>query len=309
MEEEKQAEERYNLRAEKKAAPPHLLIARRYIRTMDLKSFAKLRGNFEEDDVWNLEEGVFCDNCFEYCEGPHDRYWNCMLCFGGQWGFCDACVQKGQHCTHALYPLKHRRNIDDSEHDFPQLAISTAPYLKQDTYVRVPTHTTCDGCSHHFRSAETHYHCYRCSDGDYDVCESCFDTMYAKKAMPRGWRQDRRCLEGHRMALVDFESVPNGLGYESHIRFTVSGPRGGWRKSVAGRLRRCSAIYNWFPSSNRDYDGVADGVLEFPRGAEIEEVEVLEDGWMLGVYCGKIGRFPARYVLLRGRADVPRADG
>ncbi|KAK7751805.1 hypothetical protein SLS62_006291 [Diatrype stigma] len=75
--------------------------------------------------------------------------------------------------------------------------------------------TTCDVCRGPIGPAQHRYHCFACVSrvvpdtlpGDYDVCVSCYarlvqDGRIAPENGDGGWR---RCLRGHRMAVVSFE--------------------------------------------------------------------------------------------------------
>ena len=53
---------------------------------------------------------------------------------------------------------------------------------------------------------------------------------------------------------------------------------------------RVSAQWSYWPEERDDDE------LAFPRGAEIQECESVNDAWFWGVYCGRRGLFPANYV-------------
>lgn len=279
----------------------HILTARQYVRVLDSKAFSKHTGTFTREYAWRLVQGAFCESCLQH----RDRlYWHCRLCFGGAWGFCDVCVGQGKHCTHALYPMTHESSLSARKvQEIPKDAIASVPHLAADYFVISVRHK-CADCRRKLEPEEKRHHCYFCAGGDYDLCEECFDTMYRKISMPKGWKLERRCLKGHRMAILDYMILRYGNAkagvHESHIRFTIARPIGGQRKLIGEKLYRCAAIYSWFPRKTEGYGDV----LEFPRGAEILEVSRAENGWLVGAYCGRVGRFPEHYVHWRGVEDV-----
>ncbi|TKX24371.1 putative zinc ion binding protein 1 [Elsinoe australis] len=71
----------------------------------------------------------------------------------------------------------------------------------------------CDICHRAIPSSSPRYHCYTCSNGDYDICQSCYATLCSNgKIKPedaaQGWR---RCPQGHRTVMVGFEERERGL--------------------------------------------------------------------------------------------------
>ena len=58
---------------------------------------------------------------------------------------------------------------------------------------------------------------------------------------------------------------------------------------------RARALWSYYPG-----EGVADELL-FPRGAEVGEIEDINEDWYWGVYAGAKGLFPAGYVRVFGR--------
>ena len=80
--------------------------------------------------------------------------------------------------------------------------------------------TTCDVCRGSIGPTQHRYHCFECTSrvvpdtlpGDYDICTPCYGRLVAEgRIAPEngdgGWR---RCLRGHRMAVVGFEETRDG---------------------------------------------------------------------------------------------------
>ncbi|EMC99121.1 hypothetical protein BAUCODRAFT_392037 [Baudoinia panamericana UAMH 10762] len=268
---------------------PHVLSPRRYVQA-------------ETSRTPNLEEGAFCESCLTNANGC---YWYCYYCLDGAWGFCDACVHQGKHCTHLLLPVAHLTTLRQTHHDPSQALMVPMPHLKQDSYLFHPEATDCDICRRQIASKSTRFHCYQCSNGDYDICTDCYydlvDTGKISLANgPNGWR---RCLRGHRMAIVGYHAENAQSGGQQ--RFTIHGPVGGWRHkddggTSGGTLRPpadgtlgARGIAAW------SYFGTAEDELSFPRNAEVTEIEALNEEWSVGVYAGQVGLFPSRYVMRR----------
>ncbi|KAF2218479.1 hypothetical protein BDZ85DRAFT_299510 [Elsinoe ampelina] len=71
----------------------------------------------------------------------------------------------------------------------------------------------CDICHRPIPSSAPRYHCFTCSEGDYDICSSCYNSLSSTGKIthadgPKGWR---RCLKGHRMVVIGFEERERGL--------------------------------------------------------------------------------------------------
>lgn len=149
----------------------------------------------------------------------------------------------------------------------------------------------------------------------------------------RGWR---RCLRGHRMVIVGFEDTAAGqrrvivrdlvgghalkdeAGATASTQQEFSGRDGQERQTRmvsrqagSGSLERGPASpvpllqkhppdggvgmvvlarWAWIPQ-----EGVSDE-LSFPKGAEVREVEDINEEWSWGCYAGSKGLFPVRYV-------------
>ncbi|TKA64478.1 hypothetical protein B0A55_11373 [Friedmanniomyces simplex] len=307
------AEERYYANAPPSGWPaayerPHLLTARRFPKPgihiiAPTGTAAQLQKEEEEE-----EEGAFCESC---ASPANDCYWYCLYCLEGAWGYCDRCVRQGRHCTHPLLPVaQHHLSTQQQPQQPPFVATFVPmPHLKPESYVLWAVTTDCDICSRQIAPNSSRFHCLACSGGDYDVCTECYHTLVATGKIreadgPDGWR---RCLAGHRMAVVGFRDVQ----YGGQQRVVVREPVGGWRHgegggSVAARPglssssaaaveqkgpgSRCRAMYNYFPRNGGEDD------LAFPKNAEIGEVREETAEWFSGVYCGRLGLFPASHV-------------
>ncbi|KXT14799.1 hypothetical protein AC579_9653 [Pseudocercospora musae] len=275
---------------------PHLLNPRQYMQ-------ASLQDSSPE-----LQEGAFCEHCLKY---TNDCYWYCEICLEGAWGYCNTCVLRGNHCTHPLLPLAHISTLRNASHDPSKLAFLPVPHLKQHSYVLLPVLTDCDICRLPIPPRATRFHCYTCSDGDYDICNDCYNSLVAmgkisSKDGPNGWR---RCLEGHRMSVIGYQDTPYGGGQRRlTLREMVGGrrlkeegtPSGGDAVLVAGRTAvvppdggvgyKCLAQWSRWPKEG-DVDELA-----FPKNAEIRECEDRNSDWAVGVYDGTVGLFPVNHT-------------
>ncbi|KAK0709049.1 hypothetical protein B0T26DRAFT_720272 [Lasiosphaeria miniovina] len=81
------------------------------------------------------------------------------------------------------------------------------------------------------------------------------------------------------------------VGGEQPGRFTDTFPADG------GTFPRAVAKWSWYPAAG------ADDELMFPKGAEVLEVENVNDEWFHGYYMGASGLFPGPYVKLVRRDD------
>lgn len=61
-----------------------------------------------------------------------------------------------------------------------------------------------------------------------------------------------------------------------------------------GYGKRCVAMWSYYPEEGEG----GQGELLFPKGAEIREVEDINEEWYFGVYAGEKGLFPAQYVRI-----------
>lgn len=268
-------------------SPPHILTPRQYTSPSE--------GSSE-----SLQTGAFCEACLS---SANDSYWYCNICLEGAWGYCAACVKRGRHCTHALMPICHISQ--SSQPDPSKVAFVGLPHLRQDSYVALPVLTDCDICARPIPPNSTRFHCLECSEGDYDICNECYRGLVAQGKIsqadgPNGWR---RCLKGHRMAIVGYQDTIEGGRLRVVVRDRVGGtafredeislswqqPPGGYPPD-GGVGMRCLALYSYWPA-----EGVEDE-LAFPKNAEIREVEDQNGDWSWGVYGAKGALFPSNHV-------------
>ena len=280
---------------------PHVLTPRRYIKARE--------GTNEPEPTSGeapirLQEGAFCESCFTFA---NDCYWYCNVCLEGAWGFCDNCVKQGRHCTHPLMLVAHIGMLRQPHYDPTKVSFVGLPHLRQESYVTLPVTTHCDVCHRPITPNSTRLHCYKCNNGDYDICNECYRTLVVqgKISQANGINCWRRCLQGHRMAVIGYQDTLDG----GHLRITVREPVGGWtfkedEVSMSSQIpssglppdggvgMRCLAIYNYFPNGD-----VADE-LAFPKNAEVREVENRNGDWFWGVYAGTINLFPSNHVRI-----------
>ncbi|KAK4982428.1 hypothetical protein LTR50_007740 [Elasticomyces elasticus] len=108
--------------------PPHTLTARRWrqyntsevVTTVHGAANGRLRTY--DDPSHRFQQGAFCESCFAHAD---ICYWHCDFCNDGAWGFCNACVQQGRHCTHPLLSVAH---INTTVYA-PNYATANAPAL------------------------------------------------------------------------------------------------------------------------------------------------------------------------------------
>ncbi|CAG8962162.1 hypothetical protein HYFRA_00005209 [Hymenoscyphus fraxineus] len=334
------------------AEKPHGLIASRYIPPKTTPGGAEGRKTLtNEDPLKRLQSGVFCANCLAW---TNQCYWRCDFCNEGDWGFCNTCVNQGKCCTHPLLPLTYKSpETSDitpmSPIQIPASAsILTGPDVMNIGHFKPLTFSTaCDICRSSIAPTTTRFHCLSCTSsklpnrqsGDYDICSNCYTRLVANRRIsmengPKGWR---RCLEGHRMIIIGFESKHGG-----QRRVITSDLIGGWllhtetfpstdfpdlqkwswgdkhQKLVTNNVMNTSppSIPNFeqdsgFPAEGGD--GIrcvarwswypeegADDELAFPKGAEIRECKDINGEWWHGTYMGKRGLFPSVYGRVVG---------
>ncbi|KAI5246598.1 hypothetical protein E4T43_02595 [Aureobasidium subglaciale] len=206
---------------------PHVLSARRYVQ-----------------NPTRLEQGLFCDGCQAFADAC---YWHCNSCNDGAWGFCNACVEQGKHCSHPLASVAHlsqaptpsqRRSPTDlypssltstgSAFHFavPSSHTPTLPHVSDPaSYVPIVLTSYCVICQYSVPPSHARFHCNTCNEGNYDICNSCYHSLVntgkiARTNGPSGWR---RCLRSHRMSVVGHEDREGG----PH-RIVVREIVGGW---------------------------------------------------------------------------------
>ena len=211
--------------------PPHALIGHRYVRPREESKRQRpdATGPMQttEDPTNRLQIGSFCSICHtfaEYC------FWMCDWCNDGEWGYCNRCVNQGRCCTHPLLPLsrisaaaghKTAFRAEDTLTEASLAPLTSASMVQTfpptnianpGQYRPLTFSVNCDICRRPILPNQSRYHCYQCSDGDYDVCSPCYASLVESGRISRenghnGWR---RCLKGHRMVVVFFEDSTVG---------------------------------------------------------------------------------------------------
>ncbi|KAL6716792.1 hypothetical protein ACLMJK_004704 [Lecanora helva] len=207
--------------------PRHRLQGHRYIRppaqsVQSASNDESKRLQSTSNPKTRLQAGPFCSNCLEFTP---DCYWNCDVCNSGEWGFCDACVNQGRCCTHALLPLIYDRAQASTNSSPPEalhlchsaIGDSTTTASQADSYITGLAHAeryksmtlriSCDICTYPIPPSTTRFHCPQCNSGNFDIDAPCYHKLVRKGRIsaedgPRGWR---RCPNGHRMTVVGFE--------------------------------------------------------------------------------------------------------
>ncbi|KAI1777929.1 hypothetical protein F4818DRAFT_408444 [Hypoxylon cercidicola] len=209
--------------------PPHVLTACRYRQPKYAPGGAEGRRTLTTDNPEHrLESGMFCAGCFTWA---NECFWRCESCNEGDWGFCNNCVNQGKCCTHALLPLAYVAPATSPLtppgsprlHRRPRGATlySGTNAVSLGNFKSLTFTTKCEVCHDAIPPTHGRYHCYECTStaspdlqpGDYDVCADCYASLVHKKRISdenghRGWR---RCLKGHRMAIVGFTEGSLGL--------------------------------------------------------------------------------------------------
>lgn len=220
---------------------PHMLTSNRYLPPKTTPGGADGRRTMTtEDPMKRLQSGMFCARCSTWA---NECYWRCDFCNEGDWGFCNNCVNQGHCCTHSLLPLTHFTPPSSQSPPAsprsprpppPSASLLTGPNAISIGNFRPLTFTTtCDICRLAIAPSQSRYHCYSCTStvvpdtepGDYDICVTCYDGMVSSRRIsaengPAGWR---RCPNGHRMVIVEFEDTRGG-----QRRYIAQDLVGGW---------------------------------------------------------------------------------
>lgn len=217
-----------------------MLTANRYLPPKTIPGGAEGRRTLTtENPLDRLQSGTFCCRCSAW---TNDCYWRCDICNDGEWGFCNSCVNQGRCCSHPLLALAYRPQPGPSSGDnSPHAQTETSPSSPHPPPVRrhpmAPAAATsssmgnfhpitptpgCEICRSPIPLSEPHHHCYSCPSklpptesphtskpqvGDgHNICFPCYDALVSDGAItpengPGGWR---RCLQGHRMVVVDY---------------------------------------------------------------------------------------------------------
>lgn len=212
--------ERMRQQGDDSVAMPHMLTASRYLPPPSTPGGADGRKTLTTNDPkTRLETGTFCARCLIW---TNDCYWRCDVCNEGDWGYCNNCVNQGKSCTHMLLPLTHeasdtgaRPHSPRSPGRPPAATIYTGPQASNiGPFKPLTFRTRCDVCQDPISPSEVRYHCFRCTSalvpdappGDYDICSSCYNNLVTRGqiSMENGHSGWRRCLNGHRMAVIGF---------------------------------------------------------------------------------------------------------
>ena len=280
--------ERWERRAPPGSEPPHVLRSQKYLHPEHVPTNASQSTSSGP----LLELGVFCDVCHT---NANSCYWHCPHCNEGEWGYCHRCVNQARHCVHPLLPMSLQSptpttttTAPTSRDRSPHAAASTP--AAQLTPIVLPT--TCNICQQSIATTSQRLHCPDCSDGDYDMCMSCYDRLNPPSInTPRN--ASRKCPQGHRLLLVDFTTT-NGAS-DFAWRRVLEGHSGAWVPEglvppSEGQPHRAETIWPWILD-----DGVKDEI-GFPKGAIVEDVVPINDEFSWGVYCRRGGYFPSAYV-------------
>jgi hypothetical protein len=109
--------------------------------------------------------------------------------------------------------------------------------------------TRCEVCQEGIPPTQSRHHCFECTStlerdslpGEHEICVSCYSGLVTRRQVspengPGGWR---RCLAGHRMAVLAFEERS-----EAHYRYTVQDIVGGRRLRVDD-VEGSTAVAKW----------------------------------------------------------------
>ncbi|RDA82428.1 hypothetical protein CP532_2401 [Ophiocordyceps camponoti-leonardi (nom. inval.)] len=332
-------------------ARPHVLTPSRYLRPPSTPGGADGRRTLTwHDPRTRFETGTFCARCLARA---NECYWRCDVCNDGDWGFCTDCVNGGFSCSHMLLPLVYepahaQQQEQQQDHQTPNQAMPSLrrqwtgrPQSSLGPFKPLPVYSdaVCAVCEESMAASQVRYHCFTCSKGDYDVCTRCYSSLetQGKISAENGASGWRRCLGGHRMAVVGWAS-----GKVGRWRYVEREPVGGrslveggggnaddgtelwsWPSGSETRRRRVTvdvaastgvvgASVGFPPDGGMGLRAQArwawypaaeaDDELLFPRGAEVREVEDVNGDWFFGVYMGAKGLFPAPYIMFRHSA-------
>ncbi|KAF2674163.1 hypothetical protein BT63DRAFT_408372 [Microthyrium microscopicum] len=304
---------------------PHVLTANRYLRLTEAPPSTTSGALSLRDPKSRLQSGVFCDMCSAFA---NDWYWLCDLCNEGEWGFCNACVNQGRHCTHPLLSLHYSplslTSPPTSPPQSPGLDQSSGP---ASLLIPHSNNTECDICKYPISPSNTRFHCPTCNGGNYDMHTNCYSSLVKSGHLPlsHGPARWRRCLQGHRMVVLGFEDRAGGQKRivvrdlvggnalrEDEVMWSWTDHDGTVHRhtnapSNAEALERMPpdggvglrlvSYWGYFPA-----DGVGDELM-FPKGAEIKEAEDINGDWLWGVYAGASGLFPGNYGRVVKRVE------
>lgn len=244
---------------------PHKLLASRFLPPKAMMAPGDDRQAWSTEDPYDrLQSGTFCALCLAW---TNQCYWRCDSCNGGDWGFCNDCVNQGRSCTHALLPLQHQSANQQlgSAPPSPRSpshpssatmmvglnATSIGPF-KVLTFI-----TTCDICRSPIEPTQSRFHCFSCvssivpdsKPGDYDICEICYHDLIEGEVIspengPDGWR---RCLRGHRMVVIGFKDSKGGQ--KRHVVQDLVGGRRLQNETAQGDTR--AQRWTWYEGGEK----------------------------------------------------------
>lgn len=197
-------------------APPHMLTANRYRPPALTQGGADGRVTLTaQDPELRLESGTFCARCEGWT--TRETYWRCEVCNEGDWGFCGECVGTGRCCSHDLLGLRYVPPSSEAGGGevTGRVSLQTAAEgTAIGPFRPVVVTSACEVCGRDVPPREERMHCYACPSsgadggkaGEWEVCAGCYARLEAEGRISaengaKGWR---RCLAGHRMAVVGF---------------------------------------------------------------------------------------------------------
>ncbi|KAL9046605.1 MAG: hypothetical protein Q9214_000601 [Letrouitia sp. 1 TL-2023] len=339
--------------------PPHIFVGHQYVRphpqSITQSSSTQSRTMTTEDPSRRLLAGVFCSRCLTFA---NECFWKCELCNEGEWGFCSRCVNQGNCCTHSLIPIAHSSSLNATNEPsttatrenlfVPSKSLRQASQFRSwglpalGHFLPLTFSTNCAICRYPIQPSNTRFHCPKCNDGDYDICNNSYLKLVSSGRISndngdKGWR---RCLNGHRMTVVGFEDSSTGQkrivvkdlvggralkddeNRENEVNEQWSWQEGQDRRvravpkrvanSSDGQSVEAPLLHKYPPNGGAGMKVLAlwsywpqDGAqdeLAFPKGAEIQEVEDINRDWFWGCYAGAVGLFPGNYVRVLEKA-------
>ncbi|KAH8910238.1 hypothetical protein BR93DRAFT_966269 [Coniochaeta sp. PMI_546] len=363
---------------------PHMLTANRYRPPRVLPGGAEGRVTLtSQNPELRLESGTFCARCERWttwevhwrCEGCNEGDWGfCTECVGTGRG-CTHDLLALKYVPPLLPPAAEKEGGGDGDGVAGQvLALAPPPLSPRGPRGRVSVQTgaeetaigpfrpvvvtaRCEVCGRDVQPREERLHCYACQSGgeqggggagagEWEVCEGCYGRLEAEGRVSAengraGWR---RCLAGHRMAVVAFvEGGADGVLRRRVVRDWVGGRTLGFEEYAPGLqvcywmehgVRRERLVTRdvaaaaevdvgvrtrWTEGFPPDGGGGgravarwawypaegAEDELMFPKGAEVREIEDVNGEWFHGVYMGAKGLFPAPYVVPLAGSEGP----
>ena len=238
---------------------PHQLTGHRFLRPTSAISQHPTPENRNpsrmtpEDPAKRLQSGVFCSTCSAFAK---DSFWKCDICNDGDWGFCNSCVNQSKCCSHPLLPVAHISS-ENAKVKGPLVSPKRASGSLHPSgiaptgspYIPLTFSANCKVCTYPIQPSNTRFHCPQCSEGDYEICTSCYLKLVAtgkinKSNGDKGWR---RCLKGHRMVVVGFEDSAAG-----HRRIIVKDLVGGHTlKDDVGAQHTENGDWSWQDGQQR----------------------------------------------------------